>query len=364
MSWIADIVAGGISPRQCFDDSFDVGLRLVRFSARVIKTFDDVKSKGAYHIEKNTGGDELGWTLWEKSDPAVTGGDGRDCSAWAASWPCVVGMARRSPEGAGTRTSGEGAQFYLLPDGGNQWPDSRFQVKEPNAPSWAQLLPVGWTGTLSTTSFEYEQVESWHPDFLGLVASNRGDPAYSTKVFDLAGASVDRQWSADLHSLVSVENLDGAGLFGNRLSGNVLSLNMGASGNGDTVSGLAITSRTPFGSDQVYIGSAIYGGPFADVGANAPYRLGTTTDGKPVHPLRLAASALFYSNDTGRYGGPPFDGPLPFVDPYTAENFGAGAGAVRGYLVFSPTLARYEILTTGAFYQVVTDFSLPVSTQT
>lgn len=299
---IADLERRGISPRQHFDQEWGIPERIVTYSARVVRNPKrDAFDYGGPAIEDPTVevGDDLGWHLW----PAKSKQE-REISGWFSG--CAPA----------TIAGGE-----VVPLRGPDQPDTRFKGRAQSAPSWATLFPNLWSGTAGAGSEEWAQLETWHPDFLGLVAVNAaGKGIYGTRVFDLnAGSAVDPQRWAYLQSLVSVVPL-GAG--GCQVGGDALALQLGKSGQ-DQLSGGGLyvewfeaqpgaVSTSPRGITKPrklrkvtgVMSASLGSGPLLTGGENDVHRLGVDKDGHPINAMHFSTKALWKGNEG--------DGPMYF----------------------------------------------------
>ncbi|MGB1226177.1 MAG: hypothetical protein ACPHCN_18825, partial [Mycobacterium sp.] len=321
---IADLARRGISPRQHHDPEWGIPERIVTYSARVVRNpkRDPLDLAGA-DIEDPTVefGDDLGWHLWAAASPAK-----RECSAWfAAAAPSVV----------------QGNQ--VVPLRGPDQPDDRFSGRAQATPSWATQFPGLWTGLAGAGTEEFDQLETWHPDFLGLVAPNAGGSGqYGTKVFDLtAGSAIDRNRWAYLQSLVSVVPLGGGGC---GVSGDALALQLGHSGqDGLSGGGLyvewfaaqpAVATKTRLARPKKLrkvTGVTSYregSGPFLTGGEGDTHRLGVDKDGHPINAIHLSTEAL--------WKGLEGDGPFAFRGELFEEPEPDGPFLQRTYLRWNP----------------------------
>lgn len=320
---IADLQQRGISPRQHFDPEWPIPERIVTYSARVVMNPKrDPLDLAGPDIEdpEILEGDDLGWHLWEAKSKAD-----RSCSAWfSGTAPAAV-------------LAGE-----VVPLRRPDEPDARFKGRAQSSPSWATQFPDLWTGTSGAGSEEYEQAETWHPDFLGLVAVNKaGSPRFGSRVFDLTAASaVDAGRWAYLQSLVSVVPLAGGGC---GVGGDALAIQLGKSGQ-DRLSGGAlftewlepqrgagtVTRKNKRGPKKVNaVGSWKLGsGPFLSGGKGDVHELGVDGDGDPINALHLSILALWKGGEG--------DGPLAFTGDPWVEPEGDGPVWQRTYLRWNP----------------------------
>jgi len=176
VSYIDELVAGGIPPLQCSDDRWPVQLRTIKMGCRI--TGQD--SDGTYVMDRNSIGDQLGWNLW----PQVAGA--RAIPAWAQAWPAAYPSV---PSGSGTTT----AQAGVLPLGSRFRFNGAFglkQVRRPligNSNRRATPMPVGGeVGIVLSAVEDYLQDDLFLSTDQRLVAVNvRGNPACGTLVCDL-----------------------------------------------------------------------------------------------------------------------------------------------------------------------------------
>jgi len=254
-----------------------------------------------------TVGDAPGFVLWEKS-----GGD-RDCSMWGYQISAIMGDApkpqRSTPlcgKGTAPRFKGTSGTSKLLPLKSVDTPDDRFVGKGVGLPDWATKYPAGWTGTLGGGSDAYAQNEIFHPDFLGLIAVNKGgDPALGSRVFDLNdGGGIDTKRFRELQSMIAVLDL-GAGACG--IGGTALALQLGPGGRTE---GGRPGFMTMYDGDmcQIGFGSKTGGGPLLinsrSTGCQGSHLLGKDADGQEIRPVHLSTGALILG-----HGG---DGPMVY----------------------------------------------------
>lgn len=233
---IASKASIGILPARHHEKDFDLSLRHVLELVQVRKLAD---SKREYiEVEDDSRGDWLGFTLWRPSSgagqapgPGPGGGGGssstprggvvspasgpvvaktltREAPAWANAWPTVIVDVEGGGAGGGTtggtsistisrdqvKVSGQDPEppeqrVRPIRDGKGS-ADLRFERKAPGFPDWASRFPKDWTGQVLSATEEHDQVETWHPDALGIVAVNRaGSPTVGTRVFETTDES-------------------------------------------------------------------------------------------------------------------------------------------------------------------------------
>lgn len=176
MSFVAELVGGGIDPLQCFDDRWPVQLRPIRMGCRIVGQDAD----GTYVMDRNSIGDQLGWNLW----PQVAGA--RGCPAWAQAWPAGYAGV---PSGSSTTT----AQAGVLPFGSGFLFNGAFGLKTVSRPRIgssnrrATPYPVGGEiGIVLSAAEDYTQDDLFFSTDPRLVAVNvRGNPACGSIVCDL-----------------------------------------------------------------------------------------------------------------------------------------------------------------------------------
>ena len=308
MSFVADLLNRGYSPRQHHDFSYDEDKKLVTYSCRIIPSSEPDME---WEVEAGTMGDDIGWTMWRART--------RKCVGWSPSWSVVVASAIGNSR-VGVTTASR-PDFLLQPDAGAQTPDNRFQAKKPfSFPTWASRYPNDWTGTVSGDTNEIRTGATFHPDFLGLVASNRGATSYSTKVIELDGTEIDKTLVADLSSIFSVEeivitknsNID---------PGKVVALQLGETGQGHLNSaGLMALSWGSGGGKALLCQSGYVGGPWLTP-SHADLQIGEAKGGTGIFPAAASTDMLFRTYGTNRVGPFEFHG-----DAGSAGSSGSSGG--------------------------------------
>lgn len=180
MSYLADIVAGGIDPLQDTDRDASLSVRTVRMGCRVI----DREPNGDLIVDRDSVGDQMGWVLWHQIRGA------RPMPMWAQAIPARVVNAQSS---GGTGTAAD--FFAVLPIGDLFNYDARFGVKIPamgriapgsNRRIW-QRSPRGTVGVVVATTDERNPGEVFLPTDPRMVAVNiRGSGDMGSQVYDLA----------------------------------------------------------------------------------------------------------------------------------------------------------------------------------
>src|SRR5690349_14075424 len=152
VSYLDDIVAGGVDALQDVDRDMDIAFRSVRMGARIL----DREPDGTYILDRLSIGDQMGWVLWHQIAGA------RPCPMWAQAIPARVVNA------ASSGNTGTAADFFaVLPIGVNFAFDGRFGVKTPSmgriAPGARRRIwnraPRGQVGIVVSTTDEYNPSE-------------------------------------------------------------------------------------------------------------------------------------------------------------------------------------------------------------
>ena len=320
MAFISDISKRGIRPAQHHDNSWEIPVRIVEYSARILGR----DSFGNYQLDEESVGDELCHTLWERGN--------RDISGWAAIWPSVVqratgprGLASGSgpvlgPSVASGNISVSGGRkpscdflstsnMFVLPiyDGGTV-PDLRFAPKRPMVPKDRAgqpiftKMPVGTVGLITSATYEYAQEDLFFPIEPRLFAVNMaGDADMGSLVCDLNEEfEVDKDRRARLQSMLWVLKKPVGGE-------NALAWNIGFSGCQDTSGGFVIDD---VGGNKVIARVSVNQGGFLDVGTGGcKHKLGKDEDDHNVMSAHISTKALFRRNDVE-------DGPLHFEGLY------------------------------------------------
>lgn len=308
---IADLGALGWLPRQHFDPNWPIEARIVTYSARVKRDQDDQNALPEIDVLPNgdlAQGDDQGSFFWERQGTKRPHG-----SFWESVVPSVVladdgdedENVNPSVSATVTRTRKK-SKRKVVPLRAVDTPDDRYAPHEFGLPDWATKFPGDWTGLKGRGSEEYSQEETWHPDFLGLVASNRGEPELGSRVFETDGEKLDTVRWAYLQSALSVIDM-GA-------EGRALALQLGSAGRGG---GPGRALFIDYDLREVAYGSMFRGGPFTTGGPSCTHSLGATPDAFTRRPLHFQTGALFI-NAVG-------DGPLFFEStPYDPEEIQQG----------------------------------------
>lgn len=313
MSWITDVVRAGFIPRQHHDVQTARHQRQVMYGVRLNASGDD----GVPEIAKGSVGAESGWFLAKSQTDGVP-------SVWSQALSVVsFGSSGTAGVGQTTTTRGKGGVSFL-PDLGEFTPDHAFEpIHELGVPAWVSRPPDGWSGIMSSGTHPDRQSQCWHPDFLAVVASSRGDPGYSTNVVDTYGTMVDPRHYAPMHTAMRVEtiaakqNAPRADLIS---VGHVVTSPIGP-GRGGMLWSTGSMVVSGWG------GNGVGAGPFTF--APPSYAIGQTADSGPVVPMAISTGALFSSGAIGV--GNTGCGPIDF----------SGDPGVHGYSVDNRCVIRF-----------------------
>lgn len=196
---------------------------------------------------------------------------------------------RTRPDPDQTRTRNQGFGWSPLKEATEL--DFRFQVKNPQIPDWmqGQLWPKNYTALFSAGTKENKQEDILHPDFWGLFAPNRNEPAEAgTFVFDLdASGNPDKNKRARLQSIFGVERvIASAHLPG----GDAVTLQLAGTPLRGTPGHLLLMDN------ELKIGgsaSHIAGGPLHPGHPGDKHLLAFTDEGSPLNSIHLSTSSLF-----------------------------------------------------------------------
>lgn len=295
-----------------YDREYDLDLRAGIIAVSITGRNDAGEfGLGHWKYDPASAGDVTQAHFWPKNTRPVGG--------WSWCWPAVLigskSGATPTLQGKGGRPSvATGAKskcgtfspgsYQMLPCIGEEYaPDKRFSPLTPELPKDEDGKPLwkphaGAFGIALAATNEERQVNYFMPTDSRLVAVNAaGDPKMGSLVCDLGDDfRVDPKRTQHLQSAFRVvkEPLGGK---------NVISLQLGPSGCGDTSGGWF------YDRDIVARGSRTNGGPFDVGGENDIHRIGKDADGHPVNMLHIGTNALFRKNAAE-------DGPIRFEDVY------------------------------------------------
>ena len=297
----ADVGALGILPLQHYDPDWPLEDRIVLFAGRPRRnTKDDPLGLPSIDRDKATGedtyGDVLGTFFWARD-----GAKRKSSAWWLGPVPAVVSASDPPAPREGQTQAPGSSRGSVRPLASTETADARFVAKSVGTPSWATRLPTGWTGLEASTTNPNQQVEAFFPAFLGLVASNLGNPEVGTRVFDTSGNSVDPNRWAWLQDLVDVVDFGKGGQAG--IEGRGLAVQLGQGGRSDSGPGYALHANADH--NEVAVGNQGWGGLFHSGEGFCQHALGTTADGRAIRPLHAPHHALFLYPGVG-------DAPLAF----------------------------------------------------
>jgi hypothetical protein len=177
MTWIADLVSRGISPRRDHSPRIDLALRTVGMSARLggvpdkgaLNARDEfgrlIPDMKAFGANDDTVGDDLCWGLWQR-DPNAK--DDRGISGWSPIWPTLLSSdppAEVPSDGGQTvSSSSSSSPVKALPVRNTKWDrDTRFLRKDVSTPKASGKLASGWPALVTAGTEELSQEDLAFP---------------------------------------------------------------------------------------------------------------------------------------------------------------------------------------------------------
>lgn len=323
MSFLDDVVAGGVLPLQHFDRKYEIPLRLVKFAGR----HEGKDPVGKDAPLQATEGDLLGGILWPHN-PALPAGTAsgssttktkREIPAWGLNFPAVATAA--------SRQTGRIHRVKVKPIGDDALnEDPRFLDLEVLTPS---SVSQGTAGVVLAVTEEYEQILVFLPSASALVAPHFGRPGSAgTLVHDVdANGKLDLARKATLQHLTRVHEIPTAcaPIYGTPLE-HGLALQFDVARDGQ-LGGLFADGPGPV-QRLAHLGKKS-GGPLFSGFPGDKHDHGSNSDGESYGPGHLPSGFLVAKD-------PLRDGPVDWSDELVTEYNVLPGVDVQTRFVFNP----------------------------